>query len=157
MDKKASLSETFISELTRTGELFSLSGTEARLLAILYVENRPITLDQMANLIGKSKTAVSIAIRTLSHQELAERIWVKGERKDFYGCTSHVYEKLMAWHIKQCYTQINRQLETLQHIAQSVPNTDSASEPTQEKLNSSLNFHNQAADLLKKITAISSS
>lgn len=156
MNDRTSIYETLVSELTRTGELFRLSATEARLLAILYVENRPITLEQMGDLIGKSKTSVHIAIRNLSHQELVDRVWVKGARKDFYTSVSNVYKKLMTSQIEQWRAQTNRQVEIMQYMEKSISDNDPEFLSMQKQLSSSLQFHKQAAAIIKKITAISS-
>jgi DNA-binding transcriptional regulator GbsR (MarR family) len=155
MKAQTSLYDSLVTELTRTGELFRLSATEARLLAVLYVENRSQTLDQMANLIGKSKTAVNLAIRNLSHLGLVDRVWVKGERKDFYTSVNSVYKKLMTLQVKQWHTQTTRQVEAMEQFKQAVPKDDPQWQQMQEKLASSLQFHEQAAGLLKKVTAIS--
>lgn len=156
MNNRTSIYETLVSELTRTGELFRLSATEARLLAILYVENRPITLEQMGDLIGKSKTSVHIAIRNLSHQELVDRVWVKGARKDFYTSVSNVYKKLMTSQIEQWRAQTNRQVEIMQYMEKSISDNDPEFLSMQKQVSSSLQFHKQAAAIIKKITAISS-
>ncbi|MFJ6414566.1 GbsR/MarR family transcriptional regulator [Terribacillus saccharophilus] len=156
MNDRTSIYETLVSELTRTGELFRLSATEARLLAILYVENRPITLEQMGDLIGKSKTSVHIAIRNLSHQELVDRVWVKGARKDFYTSVSNVYKKLMTSQIEQWRAQTNRQVEIMQYMEKSISDNDPEFLSMQEQVSSSLQFHKQTAAIIKKITAISS-
>ncbi|SNZ14386.1 DNA-binding transcriptional regulator GbsR, MarR family [Terribacillus aidingensis] len=155
MKAQTSLYDSLIMELTRTGELFRLSATEARLLAVLYVENHSQTLDQMANIIGKSKTAVNIAIRNLSHLGLVDRVWVKGERKDFYTSVNSVYSKLMTLQVKQWHTQTTRQVEAMEQFKQAVPKDDPQWQQMQEKLTSSLQFHEQAAGILKKVTAIS--
>jgi DNA-binding transcriptional regulator GbsR (MarR family) len=156
VNDRTSIYETLVSELTRTGELFRLSATEARLLAILYVENRPITLEQMGDLIGKSKTSVHIAIRNLSHQELVDRVWVKGARKDFYTSVSNVYKKLMTSQIEQWRAQTNRQVEIMQYMEKSISDNDPEFLSMQKQVSSSLQFHKQAAAIIKKITAISS-
>ncbi|QXE02669.1 MULTISPECIES: GbsR/MarR family transcriptional regulator [Terribacillus] len=157
MKAQNSLYDSLIMELTRTGELFRLSPTEARLLAVLYVENSSQTLDQMANLIGKSKTAVNIAIRNLSHLGLVERVWVKGERKDYYTSANSVYKKLMTLQVKQWHTQTTRQVEVMEQFKQAIPKNNPQRLQMQEKLSASLQFHEQAAGILKKITAISQS
>lgn len=135
--------------------MFRLSATEARLLAVLYVEKHSLTLDQMAKSIGKSKTAVNIAIRNLSHLELVDRVWVKGSRKDFYTSVSSVYKKLMALQVKQWHAQTNRQVEAMEQLKQAIPEDDPEWQPMEDKLSSSLQIHEEAAAILKKITAIS--
>ncbi|MFB1099528.1 GbsR/MarR family transcriptional regulator [Terribacillus sp. JSM ZJ617] len=157
MNEKISSYETLIMELTRTGEMFHLSATEARLLAVLYIENRSLTLDQMAKLIGKSKTAVNIAVRNLSHLELVDRVWVKGSRKDFYTNVEPLYKKLMTLQVKQWHTQTNRQFEAMEQLKRTLPENDPDWKHMQEKLSSSLQFHQEAAAILEKITATSSS
>jgi len=135
--------------------MFRLSATEARLLAVLYVEKHALTLDQMAKSIGKSKTAVNIAIRNLSHLELVDRVWVKGSRKDFYTNVNSVYKKLMTLQVKQWHAQTNRQVEVIEHLKQTIPKDDPEWKTMQEKLSSSRQFHEEATAILKKLTAIS--
>ncbi|MUV36597.1 putative HTH-type transcriptional regulator [Lentibacillus sp. JNUCC-1] len=82
------VSDQIIMEFAKTAELFGLTTLEARLFAYMYLEDRPLTLDEMSEAIGKSRTSMSNGVRGLLDLKLVTRVWKKGERKDLYQAAS---------------------------------------------------------------------
>ncbi|MCT2535564.1 transcriptional regulator [Aquibacillus koreensis] len=105
-----------VSEFAKTVEMFDISPSEARLFAILYIEGTPMTLDQMSDALGKSKTVVSTGIRNLVDQNLVERVWRKGVRKDLYMADAHLYRKFMNTYIHKWIDATSRQKQSLKEI-----------------------------------------
>jgi DNA-binding transcriptional regulator GbsR (MarR family) len=110
------INNLIVTEFAKTVELFGLNPSEARLFTILYIENKPMTLNEMGEAIGKSKTSVSTGIRTLSDLNLVERVWKKGERKDLYQADENLYKKFMSAYINKWLDATNRQKQSLKEI-----------------------------------------
>lgn len=73
--------------------MFSLNKTEAQLFVTLYLNGAPMTLNEMRDALGKSKTAMSYSIRRLLEFNLVERVFQKGVRQDLYEARQDLYKK----------------------------------------------------------------
>ncbi|MDL4842756.1 GbsR/MarR family transcriptional regulator [Aquibacillus rhizosphaerae] len=110
------ISNLIITEFAKTVEMFDINPSEARLFAILYIEGTPMTLDEMSDALGKSKTSVNTGIRTLVDLNLAERVWRKGVRKDLYKADENLYRKFMNSFIHKWIDAASRQKSSLIEI-----------------------------------------
>jgi len=61
-----------------------LNNIMAQLYAILYLNSKPLSLDDMVEQLEISKGSVSINIRALERYGVVRRIWVRGSRRDYY-------------------------------------------------------------------------
>lgn len=105
-----------ISEFSKTLEMFALNPSESQLFVTLYLSNRPMNLDEMKEALGKSKTAMSNATRTLLDYNLIERVWRKGERKDLYKAKEDLYHKFMKTYVRRWLDAIEQQKNNLNFI-----------------------------------------
>ncbi|WP_117170824.1 GbsR/MarR family transcriptional regulator [Paraliobacillus sediminis] len=112
--------QLIINEFTKTIEMFDIPSSDARLFSILFIEDTPMTLDEMSVASGKSKTSVSTGIRTLLEQNLVERVWKKGVRKDLYTTDPNLYRKFMNVYIHKWINHTSTQLQSLQEIEQDI-------------------------------------
>ena len=74
----------YIESLAETMEMYGLSPSMGRLYGIMFFHDGPMTLDEMRNLTGMSKTSMSTGVRALSRLQLVHKKWQKGVRKDLY-------------------------------------------------------------------------
>lgn len=114
--------QLIINEFTKTIEMFDIPSSDARLFSILFIEDTPMTLDEMSVASGKSKTSVSTGIRTLLEQNLVELVWKKGVRKDLYTTDPNLYRKFMNVYINKWLNHASTQLQSLQEIDQDIQN-----------------------------------
>ncbi|MFC0523497.1 GbsR/MarR family transcriptional regulator [Pontibacillus salicampi] len=103
-----------ITEFSKTLEMFSLTPSEARLFVTLYIEGKPMTLDEMSEALAKSKTSMSTGIRTLVDLNLVERVWKKGVRKDLYQANENLFQKFMSSYVHRWLDAASRQKESLE-------------------------------------------
>src|ERR687892_912513 len=61
-----------------------LSQLQGRIFAVLYLEDHPLSLDEIAEALQQSKSNISINIRGLVEWHLVRRVAVRGSRKDHY-------------------------------------------------------------------------
>ncbi|WP_405098749.1 GbsR/MarR family transcriptional regulator [Oceanobacillus sp. FSL H7-0719] len=110
------LKDDLISAFSKTIEMFGLSTLESRLFAYLYLTNQPQTLDEMSEALGKSKTAMSTSIRSLSNLNLVSQVWKKGVRKDLYIANSQLFKVFVNFYIRKWVDKTARQKETLEEL-----------------------------------------
>ncbi|WP_112180086.1 MULTISPECIES: GbsR/MarR family transcriptional regulator [Paraliobacillus] len=120
INAQESKQQLIINEFTKTIEMFDIPSSEARLFSILFIEDSPMTLDEMSVASGKSKTSVSTGIRTLLELNLVERVWKKGVRKDLYTTDPNLYRKFMNVYIHRWINHASTQLQSLEEIAHDI-------------------------------------
>ncbi len=67
--------------LTRS---FGLGRTLGQVYACLYFSPTPRTLDDLREILGISKGSASMVVRQLERWGAVRKVWVKGDRKDYY-------------------------------------------------------------------------
>ena len=55
-----------------------------QIFAYLYFSREPRTLDDLTSALGISKGSASMCVRQLEQWGALEKIWIKGDRKDYY-------------------------------------------------------------------------
>lgn len=75
---------TFVEAGGHTTQSFGLGRIIGQVYALLYLSPRPLCLDEVVDELGVSKASVSTTIRQLQAWSAVRRVWVKGDRKDYY-------------------------------------------------------------------------
>ncbi|MGD6941433.1 GbsR/MarR family transcriptional regulator [Cytobacillus gottheilii] len=76
--------ERVIETIAKNMNLYGISDSIGRLYGLMYFQNQPMTLDEMKEELGMSKTSMSTSVRSLMELKMVEKVWRKGERKDLY-------------------------------------------------------------------------
>ena len=87
MDGKEQLErvrERVIESIAKNMNLYGITDSIGRLYGMLYFHDHPMTLDEMKEELGMSKTSMSTSVRTLMDLKMVEKKWKKGTRKDLY-------------------------------------------------------------------------
>lgn len=144
-------------EFSKTIELFGLTTLEARLFAYLYLSEETLTLDEMAEALGKSKASISTNIRSLAELNLVTRVWKKGVRKDLYQADSQLFKTFMTSFQRKWIDIARRQKSSLEEINNYYIKQSSREltldEQTNltERLNEIITFHAQIETLFKNM------
>jgi DNA-binding transcriptional regulator GbsR (MarR family) len=83
-DQLHDVREGMMETLGRITGFWGFSKIMGQLYGLLYLSPKPLTLDEMAEGLSTSKGNVSINIRALERWNMVRRVWVKGDRKDYY-------------------------------------------------------------------------
>ena len=85
-----------------------LSQLQGRIFAVLFLEDRPLSLDEIAEALQLSKSNISINIRNLVEWHLVRRVSVANSRRDHYEAASdfwrvmqEIMERRFRWNIRQ--------------------------------------------------------
>ncbi|OIJ15116.1 GbsR/MarR family transcriptional regulator [Anaerobacillus alkalilacustris] len=84
--------EHFVSEVAKNIYLYDISHSVGRLYGTVFFAEEPMTLDDMSEALGMSKTSMSTGIRALLEADMVERVWEKGIRKDLYKTEDDWYK-----------------------------------------------------------------
>lgn len=128
------LKDDLISAFSKTIEMFGLSTLESRLFAYLYLTNQPQTLDEMSEALGKSKTAMSTSIRSLSNLNLVSQVWKKGVRKDLYVANTQLFKVFVNFYIHKWVDKTASQKETLEELKEKTDENWIGSKDEEERI-----------------------
>lgn len=79
----------FIEEAGNTTQALGLGRVVGQIFAYLYFSEVPRTLDNMKEALGISKGSASMGVRQLEQWGAVQRVWVKGDRKDYYTANDY--------------------------------------------------------------------
>ncbi|MBY7143041.1 MarR family transcriptional regulator [Virgibacillus sp. NKC19-3] len=144
--KNEEIRDNLMIEFSKTVGNFGLSPVEARLFAHLYLSKEPLTLDDMSEALGKSKTSMSTSVRTLSDLNLVTRVWKKGVRKDLYQANNQLFKTFMNSYINKWIDTTKHQkdaLENNKHLIDQKRKEESSEELSNlyERMHDILEFH----------------
>ena len=125
--------------------LYGLPPSAGRQYGMMFFHDKPLTLDQMSEELGMSKTSMSTSVRALSESKLVERVWERGVRKDLYKVKDDWYQSFIdtfsiRWRksVSQHSSAIRRSLAELEKLILDDTNSEEVIELAKqdiEKLN----------------------
>jgi DNA-binding transcriptional regulator GbsR (MarR family) len=91
-DQLAKSRSIVIDAIAQNMHLYGITASAGRLYGLLFFSDKPLTLDEMKEELGMSKTSMSNSVRSLLDLNMVEKVWVKGERKDLYTIKDDWYQ-----------------------------------------------------------------
>lgn len=76
--------DEFIAAMERITTAFAFPALSGRIYGLLAFTPRPMSLGEIADTLHVAKSGVSVNIRMLENLGIARRVWVKGDRRDYY-------------------------------------------------------------------------
>lgn len=96
------------------------SSLMGKIVALLIATPGPLSLDEISDRLQMSKGPVSQIARKLKDHQLIEKVWVKGERKDYYQAVPDIFGQAFANYAASM--RRNQQLgEKFQSLTEALP------------------------------------
>ncbi len=120
--------EQFIQSIAKNMNLYGITPSIGRLYGALYFSDEPMTLDDMREALGMSKTSMSTGVRTLQDMKMVEPVFKRGVRKDLYRTEEDWYKSFSAlfsrtWK-KATETNIEEMVEAKEELEKLYERTD---------------------------------
>ncbi|UCZ54312.1 GbsR/MarR family transcriptional regulator [Bacillus shivajii] len=93
--------DQFIQSIAKNMSLYGITPSIGRLYGALYFAEDPMTLDDMREALGMSKTSMSTGVRSLSDMKMVEPVFRRGIRKDLYRTEEDWYKSFTALFSRQ--------------------------------------------------------
>ena len=87
--------DKFMGSIGKLAEGIGVNPFIAQLYAILYLSDKPLSLDDLVERLKASKGNISLNIRELEKWGAVKNIWVKGSRKDYYEADPDIKKLVM--------------------------------------------------------------
>ncbi|HZO45763.1 MAG TPA: MarR family transcriptional regulator [Xanthobacteraceae bacterium] len=97
-DKSSKLPETverFILHWGDMGGQWGVNRSVSQIQALLYLSERPLTAEDIADALGIARSNVSNSIRELMAWDLIRRVPIKGDRRDHFEAETDLWEMAM--------------------------------------------------------------
>jgi DNA-binding transcriptional regulator GbsR (MarR family) len=97
---KTALSK-FIENMGLHFEEYGVPRIGGRILGLLMAASRPVSSEEIAEVLDASRSSVSTNLRTLLMTGLADRVSLPGERSDYYVSSDEVWEVILDIRLEQ--------------------------------------------------------
>ena len=88
-------SEALVSDVIgRLIEFWGFKRNMGRVWAVLYLSPEPMSAEDLRRSLTLSSGAVSMTLSELSRWGVVRKVWVQGERKDFYNAEIHLWKMI---------------------------------------------------------------
>lgn len=85
------LENELINSYAEAYQQFGLNSLMGKIVALLLISPNPLSLDEISNRLEMSKGPVSQIARRLKEHRLIEKVWIPGDRKDYYRATDDIF------------------------------------------------------------------
>ncbi|UOF91643.1 transcriptional regulator [Fodinisporobacter ferrooxydans] len=119
MEQKERLTEyrnQVIEAIAQTMDLYGATTSSGRLYGILFFEDHPLTLDEMKERMGMSKSSMSYAVRALEKSKMVERISADHSRKDQFQAESNFFDAFRNFFIDKLQFEIDVMTTAIQDV-----------------------------------------
>lgn len=87
--------ERFVLHWGDLGSRWGVNRSVSQIHALLYVSDRPLTAEEIADRLGLARSNVSNSIKELLGWNLIRRVPIKGDRRDHFEAEADVWEMFM--------------------------------------------------------------
>ncbi|MBY0122263.1 GbsR/MarR family transcriptional regulator [Bacillus sp. S/N-304-OC-R1] len=102
------IEDQFIEKIAENMHSYGISSTVGRVLGIIYMNRKPMTLDELSEATGMSKTRMSQVVREMVDLNIAEKVFEKGVRKDLYNVEQDYYQTFISLFTSNWRKAINK-------------------------------------------------
>lgn len=86
------INENVMKGLGELTDFFGFGRVMGQLYGALLLSVNPMSLDELEEIVGKSKASVSMQMRNLERWRMVREVWVKGDRRKFYEAESDLWK-----------------------------------------------------------------
>ena len=108
-------SERIVSDsIGRLMELWGFKRNMGRVWTVLYLAGEPVTASTLRDRLQLSSGAISMTLNELSRWGVVRKLWVQGDRRDFYEAEANVWKMISRVMREREQTEITQAIEALE-------------------------------------------
>ena len=143
--------EKYVLHWGEMGTRWGTNRTVAQIQALLYLSPKPLSADEIVDLLSVARANVSTSIRELQGYGLVKMIHVLGDRRDYFESVSDVWELFRIIIEQRKQRELNPTLSMLKTCAAEVETEADTDEVTKERIRNMLGFMESTSDWYDKI------
>ncbi|MCM3587461.1 GbsR/MarR family transcriptional regulator [Mesobacillus maritimus] len=133
------MEDQFAEKIADNMHTYGVSTTVGRVLGIIYMNRKPMTLDELSEATGMSKTRMSQVVREMVDLNIAEKVLQKGVRKDLYNVEQDYYQTFISLFTSNWRKAINKNKMFEKKLSAELKEITS-NEPIDEELEAKINL-----------------
>lgn len=94
-----------------------------QIYALLFLNEEPLSLDDISERLCVSKSNISINIRLLEEYKLVRKVWIKGSRKDYYAAERTYPTKVIKDFLEKIRQTLKDAITTIERTRSQVAQT----------------------------------
>lgn len=106
MSNKPELTQQIIADFAEGYSNFGLNPLMGRIVGLLIISEEPQSLDDIVEKLEMSKGPISQICRRLKERGLIDKVWIPGDRKDYYEAADDIFGKAYANQINKMQKNI---------------------------------------------------
>lgn len=106
MAKSPELTQEIVADFAEGYSNFGLNPLMGRIVGLLIISEDPQSLDDIVEKLEMSKGPISQICRRLKERGLIEKVWIPGDRKDYYQTADDIFGKAYANQINKMQKNI---------------------------------------------------
>ncbi len=121
------IKDEFVQSIAKNMSLYGITPSVGRVYGSLYFAEEPMTLDDLREAVGMSKTSMSTGVRSLADMQMVQPVFRRGVRKDLYSTEPDWHKSFMTlftqkWK-KATETNVEEAEDTIEKLQQLLSNT----------------------------------
>ncbi len=123
MANQTELTQQIVADFAEGYSNFGLNPLMGRIVGLLIISEDPQSLDDFVDKLEMSKGPISQICRRLKERGLIEKVWIPGDRKDYYKAADDIFGKAYANQVAKMQKNIEI-AEKYLTLAQSMESSD---------------------------------
>lgn len=132
------INNRIIEQISENMESYGHTRSMGHIIAAIYYEEKPMGLEELAETTGMSKTRMSQLLRKMLQLNIAEKVYVKGSRRDIYTVEEDYYQTFISLFTSNWRDVVTRNRKIDQSIlkkADNIKKNKTLSKDQQHKVN----------------------
>ena len=154
MNELSQIKEKFILHWGEQGSLWGINRTMAQVHALLFISSEPLSANQIMDELQISRGNVSMALRELMAWGIANRVHIKGERREFYTTEKDVWTLFRIIARERKKREVDPTIDVLREsVGKLNQMSDSEGQYEREQLKNLLNFFETGMEVYQELQA----
>jgi DNA-binding transcriptional regulator GbsR (MarR family) len=132
--------ERFVVAWGEMGEVWGVNRSVSQIHALLYVSDRPLSAEEIAERLRLARSNVSTSLRELISWSLIRRVSALGDRRDFYEAEADVFEMVRRIAANRKVREIDPAIAALRQCVASADGDARVSGEVRRRFQSMLDF-----------------
>lgn len=132
--------ERFVLHWGEMGDVWGVNRSVSQIHALLYLADRPLTAEDIAERLGLARSNVSNSLKELLAWTLVRRVPIMGDRRDHYEAEADMFEMVRRIAMGRKARELDPSLAMLRACVAEADTSDAVSASARQRLNAMLQF-----------------
>jgi DNA-binding transcriptional regulator GbsR (MarR family) len=132
--------ERFVLHWGEMGDVWGVNRSVSQIHALLYLADRPLTAEEIAERLGLARSNVSNSLKELLAWTLVRRVPVMGDRRDHYEAEADMFEMVRKIAMGRKARELDPSLATLKSCVADAETSGDVSVSARQRLKAMLQF-----------------